>query len=98
MFLSFSNVISCKTLFIQELITRTAFNVNISSENRGWGLPENFFFFFFGGGGVLPGSLSPDPISDQKNVIFHTSCQYIPYDNTLNFITLCRTKIHGVLF
>ena len=57
-----------------------------------------FFFFFFGGGGVLTGSLIPYPISDQKNVIFHTSCQYIPYDNTLNFITLCRTKIHGVLF
>ena len=26
-------------------------------------------------GGVLPGSPNPDPISDQKKVIFHTSFQ-----------------------
>ena len=27
------------------------------------------------GGGVPPGSPNPDPISDQKNVIFHTRFQ-----------------------
>ena len=30
------------------------------------------------GGGVPPGSPNPDPISDQKNVIFHTRFQTWP--------------------
>ena len=30
------------------------------------------------GGGVPPGSPNPDPISDQKNVIFHTRLQTWP--------------------
>ena len=34
------------------------------------GYSREFFW-----GGVPPGNLNPDPISDQKNVIFHTSCQ-----------------------
>ena len=30
------------------------------------------------GGDVSPGSSNPDPISDQKNVIFHTRFQTLP--------------------
>ena len=52
--------------------------MSTSAAKTGDGVFPRIFFFFFGGGGVIPGSLSPDPISDQKNVIFHTSCQYIP--------------------
>ena len=34
------------------------------------------------GGGVPPGSANPDPISDKKNLIFHTRFQTTPAPNS----------------
>ena len=66
-----------------------------------------FFFSFFhiatpGGGGVLleilgggvpPGSSNPDPISDQKNVIFHIRFQTRPLKSIPVFRPGFRQKL-----
>ena len=43
-------------------------------------IPEGAFLGILGGG-VPPGSPNPDPISDQKNVIFHARFQTWPLRN-----------------
>ena len=87
MFLSFSSVISCKTLFIQELVPRTAFNVNISSENSGGGVFPIIFW-----GVVPPGNLNPEPISDQK-MLFSTPVVRPGFLNPSPFSGLVKVEI-----
>jgi len=53
-------------LFIQELITKTAFNVNISSENRGGGVFPRIF------GGVFHPVLEILTLFQTKTMLFST--------------------------
>ena len=65
-FFHFALIINGKTLFIQEFITRTAFNVNISSENRGGGVFPRIF------GGVF------HPVLEILT-LFQTKACYFPH-------------------